>query len=253
MTDVSENYLLARGAPEVRTEAVHQLLTWSGALLLGGLILNAAVTMLFHPSGEEDNHAVIFVKYAQSQSWEWVHFGQFVGVLLVLAGLLLLCQALRPQAPKLSALAAGLTVATAAGWAVLQAVDGVALKQTVDAWLAATGPDQAIRFAHAEAIRWTEWGVQSYVRVLFGLTVLLLGAAILVTRFLAAWVGWLALLAGMLSIGVGVDVSYSGLDSGFQQIATPAFQLVTLAFAIGVVVTSRLSRRRDSATSRPTT
>lgn len=101
--------------------------------MLGGLVLNGAVTMLFHPSGDEDIHDRIFAEYAQSGSWEWVHLGQFAGVLLVLAGLLLLCRALRPRAPHLALLAGGLVVATAAGWAVLQAVDGVALKQAVDA------------------------------------------------------------------------------------------------------------------------
>lgn len=223
-------------------EAERQLLRWSGALLLGGFVFNAVVTMLFHPTGEEDVHEAIFVEYAESGSWELVHLGQFVGVLGVLGGLLLLRPVLRPEAPKLTDLAAGLTVATAAGWAVLQAVDGVALKQAVDAWFGATGPDKASRFADAEALRWVEWGVQSYVRVLFGLAMLLFGAAILATRSLATWIGWLAILAGVLSITVGIDVAYSGLDSGFQRIATPAFLLVTLAFAIGVVAAALRQR-----------
>ena len=37
-------------------QAERPLLRTSGALLLGGLVLNAAVTMLFHPSGDEDVH-----------------------------------------------------------------------------------------------------------------------------------------------------------------------------------------------------
>lgn len=224
------------------TQADRHLLRWSGMLVLGGLVLNAAVTMLFHPAGEEDVHEAIFAEYAASDSWEWVHFGQFVGVLLTLGGLIVLHQALRPRAPVLSALAAGLTVATAAVWAVLQAVDGVTLKQAVDAWVAADGPDEAVRFADAETVRWTEWGAQSYFRVLLGATLLLFGAAILAARILAAWTGWIAILAGILSVALGVDVSYSGLDSGFQQIASWAFQVAVLAFAIGVVVTAARGR-----------
>ena len=34
-------------------------------------------------------------------------------------------------------------------------------------------------------------------------------------------------------------MSYSGLDSGFQQIASPAFQVLMLTFAVGVVVAAR--------------
>jgi hypothetical protein len=228
--------------PATGTDADRHLLRWSGMLVLGGLVLNAAVTMLFHPAGEEDVHEAIFAEYAASDSWEWVHLGQFVGVLLTLGGLIVLHQALRPRAPVLSAFAAGLTVATAAVWAVLQAVDGVTLKQAVDAWVAADGPDKAVRFADAETVRWTEWGAQSYFRVLLGATLLLFGAAILAARILAAWTGWIAILAGILSIALGVDVSYSGLDSGFQQIASWAFQVVVLAFAIGVVVTAARGR-----------
>ncbi len=229
------------------TQADRHLLRWSGMLVLGGLVLNAAVTMLFHPAGEEDVHEAIFAEYAASDSWEWVHLGQFVGVLLTLGGLIVLHQALRPRAPVLSAFAAGLTIATAAVWAVLQAVDGVTLKQAVDAWVAADGPDKAVRFADAETVRWTEWGAQSYFRVLLGATLLLFGAAILAARILAAWTGWIAILAGILSIALGVDVSYSGLDSGIQRIAVPAFQVVMLLFAIGVVVTAARGGGNESA------
>jgi hypothetical protein len=220
-------------------QAERPLLRTSGALLLGGLVLNAAVTMLFHPSGDEDVHETIFTEYAASDSWEWVHFGQLAGVLVALGGLLVLHQVLRSRTSRLSAFAAAMTVATAAVWAVLQAVDGIALKQAVDAWVAADEGSQSFRFADAETVRWTEWGLQSYMRVLLGATLLLFGAAILATRVLAAWTGWIAGLAGLLSLAVGVDVSYSGLDSRFQQIASPAFQVLMLAFAIGVVVSAR--------------
>ena len=219
-----------------------QLLRESGALLLGGFVFTTAVTVLFHPGGDEDVHDVIFTKYAASASWEWVHLAQFVGVLAALGGLIVLHLVLRSRAPRLSAFAAGLTVATVAVWAVLQAVDGITLKQAVDAWVAADGPDKAVRFADAEIVRWTEWGAQSYFRLLLGAALLLFGAAILTTRVLAGWVGWLAVLGGILSVAVGVDVSYSGLDSVIQRIAVPAFQLVMLVFATGVVVAAARER-----------
>jgi hypothetical protein len=229
------------------TQADRELLRWSGALLLGGLVFNAAVTMLFHPSGDEDVHEVIFAEYAASASWEWVHFAQLVGVLVALGGLIVLQQALRSGAPKLSAFAVATTVTTAAVWAVLQAVDGIALKQAVDAWAAADGPERAVRLADAEVVRWTEWGAQGYFRVLLGGALLLVGAAILTTRALAPWLGWVAALAGLLSVGIGVDVAYSGLHSEFQEIASPAFQVVVLAFAVGVAVAAPRGQVRAPA------
>ena len=115
---------------------------------------------------------------------------------MALGGLIILHQALRSRAANLSVFAAGLTVATAAVWAVLQAVDGITLKQAVDAWGAADGSERVVRSADAEIVRWTEWGAQSYFRVLMGAALLLFGVAILTTHLLAGWTGWVAILAG---------------------------------------------------------
>jgi len=41
-------------------------------------------------------------------------------------------------------------------------VDGVALKQAVDAWASAPDVEKVARFASAEAIPWLEWGVRNY-------------------------------------------------------------------------------------------
>jgi hypothetical protein len=127
-------------------------------------------------------------------------------------------------------------------WAALQAVDGVTLKQAVDAWVAADGPERAVRLGDAEVVRWTEWGLQSYFRVTLGVALLLFGATILTTRALAAWAGWVAVLAGLVSVAVGIDVAYSGLESGFQELAVPAFQLLMLVLAVGVLVSARRER-----------
>ena len=90
-------------------------------------------------------------------------------------------------------------------------------------------------------------GSQSYFRVLMGATLLVFGVAILVARLLAGWTGWVAILAGILSLSVGVDVGYSGLDSGFQQIASPAFQVLMLVFGAGVVVAAAHNGASGSA------
>ena len=133
-------------------------------------------------------------------------------------------------------------MATAAVWAALQAVDGVTLKQAVDAWVAADGAERGVRLGDAEVVRWTEWGLQSYFRVTLGVALLLLAATILTTHALAAWAGWVAVLAGLVSVAVGVDVAYNGLESAFQELAVPAFQLLMLVLAIGVLVSARGER-----------
>jgi hypothetical protein len=225
---------VARGAAAQRSA-----LTLSAALLLVGFVVNAIQRSLLHPTGEEDNHEAIFAKYAASDVWTATHLAEFLLVLAALAGLLVLCSTLRPETPWLALLAAGAVIATGATWAVLQAVDGVTLKQAVDAWAAASGTDQALRFADAESARWLEWGLQSYFRVLLGVALLLLGTAAVVSRLLPSWLGALLAAGGLFSLAIGVSVGYEGLDSAFQDAVGIAFQLVVLLFIVGLLVVSR--------------
>ena len=224
------------------TSADRGALTLSGALLLVGFVVNAVQRMIWHPTGEEDDHEAIFTEYAESEAWVATHFAEFVLVLMAFAGFLVLCRAMRPETPYLALLAAGAIVVTAATWAALQAVDGVTLKQEVDAWAAASGTEEATRFADAEAVRWIEWGLQSYFRVLLGVAFLLLGAAAAVSRLVPSWLGALLGVGGLLSLAAGFSVGYAGLESGFQDAVGIAFQLVVLVFIVGLLVVARRAR-----------
>jgi hypothetical protein len=157
-----------------------------------------------------------------------------VGVILALAGFLVLHRVLqiRGEVPVLGTFAVAGTVATAAVWAVLQAVDGVTLKKSVDAWAAASGSEKTVRFADAETIRWVEWGLQSYFRLLFGLTFLLFGAAIARTGIVWRWIGWVGIAAALLYMAVGVSVGHNGLE----QPGDLVIQLLFLIFLGGVLV-----------------
>lgn len=232
--------------------AEHRGIKLAGGLLLGGFLINAFVTMAFHPSGSEDDHEAIFSKYADSGGWEATHLGQLLGVLTALAGLLVIYRLLsaRGEWSVVAGLAAAATVITAATYVVLQAVDGVALKQAVDSWVSSGGAEKTDRFSNAETVRWLEWGVQSYFRVIFGAALILLGAAIALIRLLPAWLGWLAVGAGLLSIVIGIDVGYRGLESGLQDVAVPLSQLALIIFAIGVLVVGL--RQRGAAPSAAT-
>jgi hypothetical protein len=217
--------------PDPRSEtpaAERKLLITAGGLFLGGFLFFYVVTQLWHPSGQENNHPVIFTKYAKSDAWIAVHFLQFVGVIVALSGFVVLYRLLevRGEVPVLARCALGALIATATIWAALQAVDGVTLKHAVDAWISASGPQKAIRFATAETTRWTEWALQSYYRLLLGLTFVLFGVAIVRTGLVYRWLGGVAVLAGVVYAGIGVAVGYSGLGQ------RPADLLVTLLFLV---------------------
>lgn len=150
------------------------------ALPLGVIVL--VVAEIFHPSREDpmDNRAV-FMEYAHSDSWTAVHLAQYFGFLLLLGGLVALYYSVsaRPGAGAgLAPFGLAAAVTTAASFTVLQAVDGIALKRAVDAWVSAPAEQEIAAFAAAEAVRWIEIGMNSLSYFLAGLTLILYGVAI---------------------------------------------------------------------------
>ena len=224
--------------------AERTLLRLVGGLLVGGLVLTVLVTHE-HPAGHDDNYPVIFAKYAKNNDWVAVHLIQFATVLLVLGGLLVLYRVLqlRGLVPVLAGIAAAAAIATAAAWAALQAIDGVALKHAVDAWAGASGAQKAIRYADAQTVRWAEYGMNTYFRLLLGLAVALFGTAIARTGIVARWLGWAAVIGGLAYMASGVAVAYAGFESGFESADGIVAQLGFLIFAVGLLVTG--VRRKD--------
>ena len=110
-------------------------------------MLVTAVAGFLHPEGPDPNdHQAIFAVYAASNSWTAVHLGQFVGMVIIILGLGALFFALDPPRgagfwlDRMGLFTAGAALAL---YAVLQAVDGVALKQAVNAWASAGNGDKA--------------------------------------------------------------------------------------------------------------
>lgn len=195
----------------------------SATLLFVGQLVYIIVT-LFHAHGNANDHPAIFVEYAGSKSWTLVHLGQFAGMAILIAGLFALFFALDVEAiaPTWTGrFGAASAVATLALYGVLQAVDGVALKQAVTAWSSAPDAEKAARFASAEAIRWVEWGVRSYQNFTLGLALLLFAAAVLRTDSLPRPIADLMGLSGLTYLVQGWVVG----SEGFSQTETIAILL----------------------------
>jgi hypothetical protein len=211
-------------------------LTAAGVLILIGAITNTIISR-FHPSEQDpNNHPAVFAEYAASTDWIWVHYAQFAAVMLLLAGFVGLHRALvAGDSPRsVDQLAFVATIMSAAALTVLQAVDGVALKHAVDAWAAATGPEQIARFGDAETMRWLEWGVNSFFYSLVGLMVGLFGLAIVTRTVVPRWLGWSAVLCGLGLIINAVPVGFRCFA------ATPAGMVAVLLLvltAVGIAVT----------------
>ena len=191
-----------------------------------------------HPGHEDpNNHAAVFAEYAASASWTMVHLAQFVAFALILAGLLAVFIATERdgRAGGLARFGIGAVIAALALSAVLQGVDGVALKQAVDRWAAADGAEKTAAFAAAEAVRWLEWGIRSYQRMLFGVAYALVAGAVIWTGVLPRVLGYIAAIVALGYAAEGIVVGNEGftatntIPSLVQLVARVAFA-IALAF-----------------------
>jgi hypothetical protein len=176
----------------------------SAILLLIGQLLYVGITLL-HTGGEANQHPAIFAAYAASDIWTAVHVAQFACITIFLAGLRGLFLSLDVQAGTArlaSRLGAASTTATLALYGVVLAVDGVALKQAVNAWVDAPDAEKAARFAAAETMRWLEWGARSYENFTLGLAVLL-AAAVVRRAPLPRAIAYLMALSGFTYLAQG--------------------------------------------------
>lgn len=222
-----------------------RLLRLSGTLLLVGQLSYAVIT-LFHPGGEANDHPAIFAVYARSEAWTAVHAAQFACMAIMLAGLFALFFALNVTARFAGRLGAATTTATLALYGVVMAVDGVALKQAVNAWSTAPDAEKAARLAGAEALRWLEWGARSYENFAMGLAVLLAAAVVWteLSRPLAYVIG----LAGLTYLVQGWLAGAEGFSQAhaFAIVAAEVLNVVWMAWLLVVAW-----RMPDSASASP--
>ena len=229
--------------------ANHKLLRLSATLLFIGLVV-FGVTIPLHPPGAND-HQAAFTAYANSSSWAAIHLGQFVGTAVIIAGLLVLFFALNVSegTPRwlgfFGAIAAGVALALAG---VRFAVDGVALKQAVDAWVSAPAAEQAARFASAEALRWLEWGTTSYQDFMLGLALVLFAIVIVWTARVPRPVGYLMGLSGLAFIVLGWVVGAEGFTPT-HDLPMNAGALFLSAWIIWLLIVAW--RRKESAQAAP--
>jgi hypothetical protein len=210
------------------------------ALLLGSLIVDGIGGALHAtpPTGDANDLAATFPGIAESDAWPAAHFLQFAASLIFAAGLLVLFRAVADAAGPsiLDRWGPATTVAAAAVGSVQYAVDGVALKQAVDAWASAPPGESAAAFRTAELARWLEWGITSYATLLLGTALVLLGVAVSRHRVLPRWLGVLIAAPGVVDLVTGVLLGHQGFSATVVAVSAPTVLLLPVAaLAIGVV------------------
>jgi hypothetical protein len=213
------------------TELERPMLRMGSIAFFAGLAIALVSTLMFHPTGTGEelmNNPFIFGVYAEDDLWIASHIGQFAGILLIFAGgfvalYRLLVKSESATASALSWLGLVTAIITASTFTILQAVDGVALKIAADTWYAIP-PDseeerKAIYLGVGEGIRWTEYGLQAYYRMLSGAVSLIFGVAIVKSVVLSRWIGAVGIAAGVVTIASGVVTAYVGFSSARDLVA----------------------------------
>ena len=216
------------------------------AAISGALTLFTAT--LLHPMEADPNDpAAAFAEYADDSFWVASHLGQFLGIALLGAALVVLAATMEAgRASGWAQIGVLGTAASVAATAALQAVDGVALKVMVDRWAQATGEARARAFESAFTVRQIEIGLASLLSVLFGLTIAAFGLALLVSRRFPKWLGWLGFVGGLGTVAAGIAQAYTGFSALAMMVSMPASSVLLLwAIAVGVFMWRLAPRLTD--------
>lgn len=218
---------------------------------IAGAALLCAGTYL-HPMEANPNEPVAaFTEYAADDFWIASHLMQLAGVASMVAALLCLTTVLEVRRGSgIARVAAGGAIASLALAAALQAVDGIALKNMVDAWAAAPASQKGEVFHAAFAVRQIEVGLASMAILSFGLTTTLYGVALIGARIYPTWFVALAMASGVPMIASSVVMAYSGFSGLSMAINMPACAILLVwMLTLGVLMWRQDGVSLDDETS----
>lgn len=121
-------------------------------------------------------------------------------------------------------------------------IDGPALEATADAWVAAEGADKAIELERGTVLTLATAGMfPLYVALLLGLTFMLFGLAVAISKDYPSWLGWVGAAAGGLAFVVGATNF-----AGFDLLPMNLFVISVLLLDLWMLAIGRLMWRQGS-------
>lgn len=237
--------LAAASSQLMQPDSDRTLLRTGGVCAVLGTVANVVATA-GHGDLPEAGTAAELAFVAERATWSHVHLLSIIGVLLWLAGFLALAHCLRrtPGAvPSRLGLAAAFVGAGV--HVVFFSIDGYALKRTADAWAAAAGTAQADLLQAGNLVLLLQNSqFVSAIAFMLGLPFVLFGLAVARSRIYPAWLGWVAVLAGLGSLVTGMT-RFVGLDQLIPDpVLFPAFALPASLWiaALGVLMWRQATR-----------
>jgi len=222
------------------------LFRWgSWAAIVGGVIVLAG--NILHPRAEsyDDFIAEELRIVGESDAWVEIHLGILVGFLLITFGLFALSRSMKGgPAEGISRIALGSLLISTPVAVLALLIDGYALGAIAEA--AAADPAVLAAATAGGHIGWA--GFMGLVIFGLGVTPALFGLAVARDGGYPAWLGWVAFLFGLVSVGVGVTGILDGASSGFFLVFAISSGILTL-WVIGIGVL--LGRRAAGAITVP--
>jgi Domain of unknown function (DUF4386) len=205
----------------------------SAAAIAGSAFLVGGT--MFHPmTADPADPVAAFAEYAADRLWIASHLSQFVGVALMVVGLVTFAGTLRDRKNSwMARLGLYFAVAALAAAAVLQAVDGIALKAMVDIWAGASPEQKQASYFAALAVRQVEIGAAAYAAILFGASIFLIACADIGGNRFERWFGWLGIAGGIGTIAAGVLMAFTGFSSAAQSVSM-LFSLTIVVWMVGM-------------------
>lgn len=173
-----------------------------------------------------------------SGSWVTLHVVIVVGVFLMLLGLFALYRSITGQ--NAQALAQFGMLAAVVGVSVgllLVIMDGVAAPQLAEEWATAPPAEQTVALRILSANETVNFSVASLFNLIFaGATFIFFGLALAVGRDYPHWLGWVAVAAGVLSVGAGLVQAYNGEPTEASRLLTIIGPTVITLWLLGLGV-----------------
>jgi hypothetical protein len=190
------------------------------AAIVGSLLGMAG--NLLHPATPVDDPLGTAEVIASSASWVPLHLAIILGIFLMAAGLYALYLSIGDSLAR--ALARFGMIAAVAGVTIgmlLVIMDGVAARQLAAEWAAAPPDEAATALRILAANETVNFSLASLFNFVFaGATFILFGLAVALDDPHPRWLGWIAVAAGVLSIGAGLVQALAGEPTDASRLLT---------------------------------
>jgi hypothetical protein len=206
---------------EITSDETRWVFRIGGLAAVVGAVLGL-VGNLVHPVTPIDDPLGVAEVIAESELWVAIHLAIVLGIGLMLGGLVAIRESIRGGVPGALArfgLVVGI-VGTTVGL-VLVILDGVGAFQLAQEWAEAPSDEQAIALALVHVNETINFALASLFNFSFAaVTFILFGLAVAFTDAYPRWLGWVAVLAGVLSLAAGTIQAAVGEPTDASRILT---------------------------------